>query len=418
MKIVSLGHHILSLTLLTALVLTAPLADSAPRGQNSGKAAPHHYFTKRTADALNKAIGLLNKKEYAKANATLAALNLKRLSPYELSRVEEILSSISYSQGNYKEAQAHLVLAIGSGGLNPEELSRANYQIAQLLIAQNKWKQSAAQLEKWFKTAKNPDPSAYYLLAVVYYHLKEFDKSLPAAIKAVNVSTSPRESWVQLVVALYLRRQDYRDAVPWVEKLVAIAPNDKDYWIQLSSLYQQLGDYHKALAITQLAYAKSLLSSQSDLERLSDLLMFNKMPYDGGVVLEKAIADKHVKADEKTYKKLANAWVAAGEYDRAVKPLEQAAKLGSNGKAYNRLGQLQLQREDWPAAAAAFRSALVKGHVDDPANVHLMLGIALYRQGKYPEALKSFNIAAKSHRYRKTAKGYLRLLKEKMDRKS
>ena len=45
-----------------------------------------------------------------------------------------------------------------------------------------------------------------------------------------------------------------------------------------------------------------------------------------------------------------------------------------------RLGEVQVQREDWPAAITAVQRGVDKGQLKDPGNAQLMLGIAHYSQ--------------------------------------
>src|SRR5215471_3645498 len=143
-------------------------------GQNEGGNAPPAGLDVATAKALNTAIEALNMEKYAEAQAAIGTLKLDKLSPYERSKVEQIMFNISYAQEKYDEAQQHLQKSIEAGGLNEQEVSQARYQVAQLYLTREKWKEGAAALEEWFKTAENPNSAAYYLLAVAYYQLEDF----------------------------------------------------------------------------------------------------------------------------------------------------------------------------------------------------------------------------------------------------
>ena len=87
-----------------------------------------------TGKALNAAIEFLNMEKYAEASAAIGELKLDKLSPYERSKVEQILFNISYSQDKYADARGHLQKAIDAGGLNEQEVSQARYQAAQLFM--------------------------------------------------------------------------------------------------------------------------------------------------------------------------------------------------------------------------------------------------------------------------------------------
>jgi len=367
----------------------------------------------QTGKILNEAIELLNMENYQGAAAKINTLKLDNLSPYERGTVERILFSISYAQEKYEEARGHLQKAIDSGGLNAQQIDEAKYQAAQLFMQEEKWKEGAAALEDWFKTATTPNSAAYYLLAVAYYQQEDFNKALAPAKKAVELmdQAKPNESWLSMLSALYLQKEQYKDAVPVLQQLITAAPDRKTYWMQLSSVYGQMEDYSNALAIMQLAQNVGLVTEDSEVRRLADLLLFNDVPYRGAQVLETAIEKKLVNLDDKLYEKLANCWIAAGEYDKSITPLTRAAELASSGDAFIRLGEVQVQREDWPAAISAIQRGVDKGQLKDPGNAQLMLGIAHYSQKNYAAARPFFERARQSDKHRQIADSYLQAIK-------
>jgi tetratricopeptide (TPR) repeat protein len=366
----------------------------------------------QTGKILNEAIELLNMENYAGAGQKIGTLQLDKLSPYERGKVEQILFNIAYSQDQYEKARGHLKSAIDSGGLNAQEIDQARYQSAQLFMQEEKWREGAAALEEWFQTATTPNSAAYYLLAVAYYQQEDFTRALAPAKKAVELmdQAKPNESWLSMLSALYLQREEYREAIPVLQQLVVAAPDKKTYWMQLSSVYGQMEDYPNALAIMQLANNVGLVTEDSEVRRLADLLLFNDVPYRGAQVLESAIEKQIVTLDEKLYEKLANCWIAAGEFDKSVAPLQRAAELAPNGDMFIRLGEVQVQREDWPAAISAVQRGVDKGQLKDPGSAQLMLGIAHYSQKNYDEAVPFFQRARQSDRHRQIAESYLQAI--------
>ena len=396
---------------------TATTEGSTRIGNRDGEAeaaAPQSTsIDAQTGKILNEAIELLNMENYQGAATRINTLNLEKLSPYERGTVERILFSISYAQEKYDEARGHLRSAIDSGGLNAQQIDEARYQSAQLYMQEEKWREGAAALEEWFKTAAMPNSAAYYLLAVAYYQQEDFNRALPPAKKAVELmdQAKPNESWLSMLSALHLQREEYKEAIPVLQQLIAAAPDKKTYWMQLSSIYGQMEDYENALAIMQLAHNVGLVTEDSEIRRLADLLLFNDVPYRGAQVLESAIEKKTVNLDDKLYEKLANCWIAAGEYDKSVVPLQRAAEMASNGDTFIRLGEVQVQREDWPAAIAAIQRGVDKGQLRDPGNAQLMLGIAHYSQKNYDQARPFFERARQSDRHRQIADSYLQAIR-------
>lgn len=396
--------------LLVAFSLAAGTALAAEKKKDD-KAPPPTGIDAATGKILTEAIEALNKENYSGAKAAVSKLKMDSLSPYERSRTEQILASIESAQDNYPGAQKHLQAAIDAGGLNEKEISDTRYQIAQMFLAQEKWKEGAAALEQWFQTAQNPNGAAYYLLAVAYYQQNDYKRALVPAQKAVDLTDKPQESWVQLVLALYLQQDKFAEAVPLLKKLIAMAPEKKTYWQQLSSVYGQMEDYPKSLAVAQLAYNGGILVEDADVRRLADLQLFNDLPYRCGLTLDEAVQKKQVKVDFKLYEKQANCWIAARDFAKAVGPLERAAEMAPNGDLYVRLGEVQIQRSEWSAAATALQNGLRKGGLKDTGNAQVLLGIAQFNQKNYAAAKDSFTRARNFDKQRKMADGYLQLIK-------
>ncbi|HET6630419.1 MAG TPA: tetratricopeptide repeat protein [Woeseiaceae bacterium] len=397
---------------LTALALAASPAAVAQEDEDEGRrSAP--TISQRTGEKLNEAIEFLNNDDYASARAVLSDIDLEDLSPYERSRVEQIWSGIEYSEGNYSAAREHLQQAINAGGFSDREISQAKYQVAQIYMAEENWKQGAAALEEWFRTAGEPNSSAYYLLAAAYYQMEDLDAALEPAKKAVELSDEPQASWIELLLALYLTRENYDAALPLLERLIVMEPQEKNHWLRLSSLYQQQEEYAQALAALQIAYNAGYLEQDSEYQRLSDMLRFNEIPYRAARVLKTAMENENVEADSETYEKLANAWIQARDFDEAIPPLTRAAELSDNGDLYLRLAQVQIQREEWQNAVDALQEAMNKGDLEDPGQANLLMGIALFNLDRLRDAREYFQRATRSEEQRDMASDYIKLIDSK-----
>jgi len=360
--------------LVVAVVVALPAAAQEAGSAQARRAAPPE-LSLATAKALNVAIEALGKEHYDEAAAAIAKLEGSRLSPYERSRLEQIRFNLAFAMGHHDEARAHLEAAIAAGGLNTQEVEQARYQIAQNYMQQQRWQEGAMALEQWFASVPNPNSAAYYLLGVAYFQMGDHDRALAPAQRAVDLADAPLEPWVALVSALRLERHEYQDAARLLQRLVVLVPTKKTYWLQLSAVYGQLEDYPSALAAMQLAYDAGLLTDDAEIRRYVDLLVFNNVPYRGARVLEDAIERQAVSlVDAAVYEKLANCWIAAREFERAVAPLQRAAELSGSGEPLVRLAEVYAQDDDWAAAEDALRRALAKGGLRDIAHADVLLG--------------------------------------------
>jgi tetratricopeptide (TPR) repeat protein len=150
----------------------------------------------------------------------------------------------------------------------------------------------------------------------------------------------------------------------------------------------------------------------NDLRALAQLYLYHSLPYRAGLVLEKASEDGFVKEDAAFWEMLANSWLLAREFDRALEPLKTGAEVSDKGDLYARLGQLYLEREQWKDAEEALNSAIEKGNLQDESTTHLLLAISLYHQKKYASSTRHLKVArlSKTETVRKSANQWLLLV--------
>jgi tetratricopeptide (TPR) repeat protein len=137
------------------------------------------------------------------------------------------------------------------------------------------------------------------------------------------------------------------------------------------------------------------------------LLVRQGVPASAAEVLEQGLASRIVQANESAYTKVGTAWFMAGEIDKAVPPLENAARIADNGDAYIRLANVHITRREWTAAVAALHAGMGRGSLTDEAHANLLMGVALYGEGDFDEARNWLEMAAESEEHRALADDYL-----------
>jgi tetratricopeptide (TPR) repeat protein len=152
--------------------------------------------------------------------------------------------------------------------------------------------------------------------------------------------------------------------------------------------------------------------------KLAQLLQSEDIPIRSVRILEQGFEQKVLKEEAATYEMLGNSWILAREADKAESPLEKAAQLSPEGDLYVRLGQVRLLKEDFEGAAAALKSGLTKGGIDDPGTAEQLLGITYYNAGKLGEAKTWFAKSRRSEKARPTSEAWLKHIDEEIAKKS
>lgn len=330
-----------------------------------------------------------------KARGLLAKLSPKRLNPSERALVFRLEAYVHYTAGDLDGAIASFEKVLAEEILPLKDETRIRFNIAQLQAGQQNWRGSLEALDRWELYVEQPDPLAYYLRAISYFQLEEFDEAIANAEKAVDLADTPREGWLQLLAALYIQKEDYRDATPVLEELIFRFPK-KLYWVQLSLIYGAREEYPNSLAVQQVAYLQGLLTDDKELRRLARSYLYSNLPYPAARVLEKGLAEGIVEPDVDSYEMLANSWIASREYDKSLAPLKKAAALSKDGNLYARLGQVHLQQEEWKEAAQMLQRAVEKGGLKNPGQALLLLGISYYNDQQVGQA-RSFFARAREH---------------------
>ena len=124
-----------------------------------------------------------------------------------------------------------------------------------------------------------------------------------------------------------------------------------------------------------------MLEKHSELLRLAQLYLYYEVPYKAAIILEKELNAERIEDEEKNWEQLANAWLSAREWKKAIPPLTKAAEMSEDGRLFLRLGQTYMQEEDWKNAEKNIRYAIKKGDLENPGRAWLLLGITRNKKG-------------------------------------
>jgi tetratricopeptide (TPR) repeat protein len=346
-----------------------------------------YFIDERTGKRLLATSEALADDDYDGAEVALDRLRMRNLNPLEKSRVYTMRAYIENGRENPAGARAYFEKAIGERVLDPDDTARLRLQVAQLWFSEEKWKEGAEALEYWFTIAPKTQPAHSYLLALAYYQLEDYEKSLVRAQETVDRADEPREGWLQLLLSLRLTLRQYEEAVPILEELVLRFPK-KSYWLSLSTVHGALGNYEEALVPLQLAHDQKLLTQGSEVKRLAQLMLFLGLPFRAAQILQEGLEAGVIEDDPQSWEMLSNSWIGARDYESAAQPLERAAELSEDGSLYIRLAQVHIQREKWRGAQRALKLGIDKG-LEQPGEAYLLMGITLHRQ-KRPEQARSW----------------------------
>ena len=348
---------------------------------------------------LEKAQAYSEAEQFDEALEVLDSLRAKsdKMNGYEKATMWNFYSFVYYSQENYRKVlQAYSQVLAQSPDIPLQMEYQTKYQMGQLYFVIEDYPKATSTLEEWFTLdplAKD-NINARVLLAQGYYQTKQYDRALSQIEEAMRLTQAKgkeaKENWYLLMRVLYYDKGDMKK-VAWVlEELTRRWPK-KDYLVQLSAIYSELNNEQRQLSALEAAYVSDMLIRQQDLLNMAYLFLGADVPYKAAKVISKGIKDNNIEASAKNYKLLGTAYRAAQEVDKAIPAMEQAAKLSPKGENWARLASVYLDDDQYAKAADAARLALKKGGVKRADNTQIVLGMALFNQGKLAESRKVFS---------------------------
>lgn len=364
-------------------------------------------------DKLLKAQELIGDKRHSEAKAILDGMRGQPdLNNYTRAQISNFTGYYYYDLGNYKAALTEYLKVIKDPTGIPEGVyNQTFYVIAQLYFQLENYRTALKYAQKWFDVTPEPPADAYILIAQAHFALKSYNKALPLLKKGIKMYTDegrkPKENWLVLLRAIYYEKNDNKNMFPVVQQLVELYPR-RQYLLALAGLYSEFGRQDKMMSVLEAAYEMGLLKGKGkQMANLASLYMLQEVPYKAAKVLDKEMRAGEVEKIEKNYRLLAQSYMLSKEYEKAIAPMNQAAKISGDPNRYNELGQSYIALDRWKEAEKALRMALDKSakvakaakdtknkkdQLKDKDQVQLSLGLVLVEQKAYDEAAKLFEL--------------------------
>ena len=337
----------------------------------------------------------------------------KRLNDHERALMWQTIGFIYSGQEKFKRAAEAFEACLALNALPEGAQLNTQYNLGQLYLSIGQFKKAITTLDAWFKVAKNPAASAYFVVAMAYAQDKRYKQGLFYAQQAVARVKRPQESWLQLLLSMHFELKQYGQASKVLKRLVERVPKKKSYWMQLSAVYNEIGDANRSLAVMELAHRQGFLTKASEVVNLAQFYLQQGIPTKGAALVRSGLEGGLLENNYKNTRLLATCLVYSRSYEQAFGPLGRAAGMAEDGDLYIQLAQLHMAAEAWPKAAAAVEAALRKGKLTDEGNAHLLLGIIHYSQDKMGAARRAFEKAIRFKKTKKPATQWLRSLEKR-----
>ena len=381
-----------------------------PKGRRS------QVLSKRAFAIVEDAQNRLAEEDYIGALSLLQQIrDGAKFSAYEKAVALQTEGFVHADQGNYAKTIQAFEKAANSGDLPPRVVSDLIYNLAQLNLAEGRSARALDYITRWFATVEGePTADAYGLKAQIHLVMGDLAAAEQTVRKALSKVEEPRQNWTRLLLSVLLQQERYGEARPILEDAALRWPSVKAFWQQLTAVYYEVKQEELAFVTQQIMHRQNMLKTSKELSSMAQLYLYHDIPIKAARVLQTGLDDGSIEKTEKNYELLAQAYMHAREWDKAIKPLTAAAEKSDKGRFYEQLGQSYLQDEKWRDAEQAFVKALEKGGLRDAANTWLLLGITRTRVEKWDAAIAAFRKAGDDDETAKDAFRWIRSIERQL----
>jgi tetratricopeptide (TPR) repeat protein len=419
-------HHLLSriLLLLVCGIFVAGSAFSAQQDEREErdrqKTKQAQAVSKDVYDRIQKAQDAIDADDPQNALRMLNALkNKKGLTEYELQNVLNYIGFVHYNMDNIAQAMAAYEEMLRIPSIEDQIRKQTLYTMAQLSTMEEDYNNALRLLDEWFALETNPAPEPYILYAQNLYQINRFADMVRPIETAMDVARKRelviKEDWYVLLNFAYFQQEDYvkvRD----IQKILLVNWPKKRYWFSLAGAYTELGEEQNLVAAYDAAHTQGMFDRESEFVTMAQLYLQHEVPYKAAVLLSTEMENGRVEKNAKNYRLLSQAWTLAAEDEQAIPALQHAARLSDEGELNLRLGNAHLNLGQFGECVAAIRDGVKKGGIKSPDNAQISLGMCLYNQKKYREAIAAFREARKTNRSRKIANQWVRVIESDIQR--
>ncbi|WP_438767496.1 hypothetical protein [Kushneria sp. TE3] len=287
-------------------------------------------------------------------------------------------------------------------------------QEARLRLQAGQLEQAASLFDRW-QGQSSLAPGDLWLGARIHARLEQWDDALRWVGLARSSDPAPDSEQLALAASVYQQAGQYSDASSVVEAQLEQDDSDPQRWQQAAALYQRIGQPGRAAALWEAGWQRGILKGEAALLTRARLHMAGGTPARAAEMLARALDNGELEDSNEHRRLLARAWAQTRDHSQALKAWQAVAERTDDAHDWYMLGDLAYGWGVWAQAEQGFARARASGG-DDPGQLLLMEGVAIYEQGRFDQAQQVFQKAEKFGDSAEQAGQWLALIDNDRDR--
>ena len=211
---------------LVAVAFTLGAAVSAPVLAQSNPPVVCPGYEKGTTNLVGERVGKKVQKAYEAYGEDLVDEAIAQLMDIDASEdfdkayVNRLLGNmLATKDGQGPKALGYLASSVNPKVLNDLEHAQTLKLIADLSLQEKKYTDAVKYYQAWLDFTCKEDPEVYTRMANAYYELKQFDKLIAPADKAIALYEKPNKNPYVLKLSSYYERKMYPETVKVAEDI-------------------------------------------------------------------------------------------------------------------------------------------------------------------------------------------------------
>ena len=387
---------------LLATVLAIPLAGIAMLAFPAEAVAQAAVggWRKEVADKVKSAQEAGTKGNFGESIRLLKEAKAKApLSPQEEQGIDEYLIYAASSSRDYKLVIETVDERLATGRVSGADLIRKLRLKATTHYTIGDYRGAIAAFDKLIATQGSATADDLILQGNSQLAIRDFRAAIPTLEKAVVASQKagkPAATVGKLLDGLnssYNETNNVPKRVETLHRLMAIAPK-ASVFSQLASAYdvQSKADPVVMINIYRLGASRGLLSSEH-YAKYAEVALDMASPGEAIPMLEKGMSTGAIKKDNRNNRLLADAKSQVERLKSGMAQLERETIATKNGEAEAKLAIAYFTLKNYAKAVEAANRGIEEGKLRSPADLNMLLGIALAETKKPAEAKTKFKAA-------------------------
>ena len=362
--------------------------------------------------------------DYARAKEELDDLRnrrYERMNDFEKSTLLNFYTNYYLSTDDIPNAISTFEEILTIEELREDVRLRALRALGQLTMAEERFQESINYYTTWRELSLEEDDTVFLGLANSHYSLEQYSEAVPHLLSHMEMLADAGESidrnkW-SLLNVLYIEQEDYVNSLE-VTKNMIVQFNDPADWRNLSAIYSFLEQDDNRIGSLGIRYLIGNMDSDTEYLNLGQSLAGEEAPYSGAAIIQAGMDSGLIPEDEDNLQILVQMYQLASAFEEAVEPATKLADVSVTGDGFDTLGYVHYNLKNYEAAARAFRDAIDKGSLGNPADTNLWLARTLVELDEYEDAetaaRRSADLGDESDR--RAANNYLNFIEAQANR--